>query len=258
MIILIFLGIIQGLAEFLPVSSSGHLALLETVFHFNQTQKLSYTAFLHIGTALALIYFFRKKIIDIFTKLFSKNIQQKKDNFSLIIKIIIGTIPIGVIGYLAQDKIDLLFNKPIFSAIFLIITGVILYSTRFTRATKMQVSYLDAILIGIAQAIALLPGISRSGITISLALLLGLSQTEGFEFSFLLSIPAVIGANILMFKDVSINLDRIKTMLAIAVPFIVGVLALRILKSIIIKKHFHNFAYYCWLVGLLAIILIVL
>ncbi len=113
-LLLIFLGIVQGLTEFLPVSSSGHLALLESVFRFSQNQRLSYTAFLHLGTVLALLFFFRKRIYSIFVNLFNvKDLLHQKDSLFLISKIIIGTIPAGIVGYFARDKIDLIFNKPI-------------------------------------------------------------------------------------------------------------------------------------------------
>ena len=257
-IILIFLSVVQGLAEFLPVSSSGHLALLESVFRFSQNQRLSYTAFLHLGTVLALLFSFRIKIYSIFTNLFNpKDSLQQKDSLSLVLKIIIGTIPAGIVGYLAKDKIDQVFNQPIYSAVFLIITGLILFTTRFSQERKLKITYSDALLIGIAQAIALLPGISRSGATISIALLLGLSRVDGFEFSFLLSIPAVLGANILMFKDLSCDFSIAFIILAIAVPFIIGLVALKLLKNIVIKKQFHNFAYYCWIIGIVATVIII-
>jgi undecaprenyl-diphosphatase len=256
-LILILLGLVQGLTEFLPVSSSGHLALLESIFRFNETQRLSYTAFLHLGTILALIFFFRMKIYSILSNLFKpKYREQNQESVSLILKIILGTIPAAIVGFFARDKIDLIFNKPIYSAVFLIITGIILFITKFSKETKSKVSYSDAILIGTAQAIALLPGISRSGATISIALLLGLSRTDGFEFSFLLSIPAVIGANILMFKDILINLDIVTLILAIAVPFIIGLFALKLLRNFVLKKQLHYFSYYCWILGIIALLII--
>lgn len=258
-LILIFLAIIQGLTEFLPVSSSGHLALLESLFRFSENQRLSHTAFLHLGTILALIFFFRKKIYSILSNLFKpKDREQNQESVSLILKIILGTIPAAIVGFLAKDKIDLIFNKPIYSAVFLIVTGIILYITKFSKEIKSKVSYSDAILIGTAQAIALLPGISRSGATISIALLLGLSRTDGFEFSFLLSIPAVIGANILMFKDISLNFDLLTLILAITIPFIIGLLALKLLRNLVLKKQLHYFSYYCWIVGLIAVLIILL
>jgi undecaprenyl-diphosphatase len=257
-IILIFLGIIQGLTEFLPVSSSGHLALLESIFRFNQSQRLSYTAFLHLGTVLALLFYFRKRIFEILADLFiSKDLLHKKESLSLIFKIIIGTIPAVIVGYFLKDKIDTAFIEPIYSAVFLIITGIILFTTKFSRETKNKVSYSDAILIGCAQAVALLPGISRSGATISIALLLGLSRADGFEFSFLLSIPAVLGANLLMLKDLPPNLSISFLILAIVIPFAVGLVALKLLRNIILKKQFHNFAYYCWVIGILATVIII-
>jgi undecaprenyl-diphosphatase len=258
-IILIVLGIVQGLAEFLPVSSSGHLALLENLFHLSESQRLSYTAFLHLGTTLALLFYFRKKVYDVIVNSFNHSGQnEQKQSIKLILFIIIGTIPAGIIGYLAKDKIDLVFQTPIYSAVFLLITGVILFLTKFAQEKNSNLSYKDAILIGFAQAIALLPGISRSGATISIALFIGLTTASAFEFSFLLSIPAVIGANILLLKNISSHLTLLNLILSIAVPFIIGILALEILKKIVIRKKLYYFAYYCWAIGLLAILLILI
>jgi undecaprenyl-diphosphatase len=256
-LLLIFLGIVQGLTEFLPVSSSAHLALLQSVFRFSESQRLSYAAFLHLGTTLAIVFFFRQKIYEIFVNLFKRNDQgQQKDSLSLILMIIIGTIPVAILGYLAKDKINQVFDQPIYSAIFLFVTGVILFTTKFAKEHKSRASFSDALLIGIAQAIALLPGISRSGITISTALLLGLSRENGFEFSFLLSIPAVIGANILELKELSIHFSKIHLILALILPFISGLIALRLLKSFVIRKQLYYFSYYCWILGIVALIII--
>jgi undecaprenyl-diphosphatase len=254
-IIILILGIVQGLTEFLPVSSSGHLVLLEYLFHFSQSQALSYTAFLHFGTTLALLYFFKKRIFSIINNLFYYNGHElQKNDVKLVLMIIIATIPAALVGLFAQTQIEQVFQNPIYSAVFLLVTGLILFFTKFAREKNTKINFAYAIIIGIVQAIAILPGISRSGITISTALLLGLSREQSFEFSFLLSIPAIIGANILLLKDVSFNLSAVNMILSIAVPFFAGILALYILKKFVISRRFYYFAFYCWLVGIITII----
>ncbi|MCX7785989.1 MAG: undecaprenyl-diphosphate phosphatase [candidate division WOR-3 bacterium] len=253
---LILLSIIQGLTEFLPISSSGHLALIEHLVKFSETQRMTYTAFLHLGTTLALIIFFAQRIGEIFKFTFQKQDKQRqKENISLIVAIIIGTFPIAIIGLITKNSIDLLFKNPIYALFFLIVTGCILFLTRFAKEKKTKTNYLDALLIGIAQAIALLPGISRSGLTISIALFLGIAREESFEFSFLLSIPAVIGANILVLKDITTNLALIPFSVTIIFSCISGIIALSILRKIVIKKQIHKFAYYCWILGCAGLIL---
>ncbi|MEO0076195.1 MAG: undecaprenyl-diphosphate phosphatase [candidate division WOR-3 bacterium] len=255
-LLLLILAIIQGLTEFLPVSSSGHLVFLENLLPMS-AQKLTITAFLHLGTTLSLLFYFRKKISEIILGIFNRyGTEQQRINLHLILKIIIGTIPITILGLLLKDKIDLMFTRPVYVAIFLFITGILLFLTRFAKPTRTHISYSLALIIGCAQAIALLPGISRSGITIAIALLLGLNRTDSFEFSFLLSIPAVIGANILIFKDLTGNLNLINSIIAIITTFIIGLLALRLLKSVVIKNRLHYFAYYCWLIAIITTIII--
>ncbi|MCI0472848.1 MAG: undecaprenyl-diphosphate phosphatase [Ignavibacteria bacterium] len=254
-LIILILGIVQGLTEFLPVSSSGHLVLLEHVFQFSPAQALSYTAFLHLGTTLALLYFFKKRIFSINNNLFYYNGHElQKQDVKLVLMIIIATIPAGLVGLFAQTQIEQIFAKPLYSAVFLLVTGLILFFTRFSKEKNIKLNYSSALLIGIAQAVAILPGISRSGTTISIALLLGLSRETSFEFSFLLSVPAIIGANILLFKNMSFNMSAFNMLLSIIVPFLFGLLALYLLKKLVINKKFFYFAYYCWIIGIIAII----
>lgn len=257
LIVLFVLGIVQGLAEFLPISSSGHLALLEHLFHLSQSQRLSYTAFFHLGTFLALLFYFRKKIYYLITDTFNYTSREKqKVSLKTILLIIVGTIPIGIVGHLLKNQIDTSFQNPLYSAIFLLITGVVLFLTKFSKEIKTDINYSDAVLIGLAQAIAVFPGISRSGATISIALFLGLPSEKSFEFSFLLSIPAVLGANILLLKDISFNLSTLTIVFSLIIPFIVGIISLSLLQKIVIAKRLYYFSYYCWLVGIIALLLL--
>lgn len=252
----ILLGILQGLTEFLPISSSAHLVFAEQLLELTANIRLSYTAFLHLGTTLALLIFFGKRIIQIIGSIFAPNMIQRQTNLILLLYIIIGSIPAALVGLLFKDKIELTFAQPVYPAIFLIITGLLLLSTHLVKSRLKEITLMTAIVIGIAQAVALLPGISRSGATIATALLLGISSYDAFEFSFLLSIPAVLGANILTFKDLSnatISIPAI--VIGILISALTGLLALLLLKQLVLKRKLHYFGIYCIAISILALII---
>lgn len=251
----ILLGIIQGLTEFLPISSSAHLVFAEQLLKLSANIRLSYDAFLHLGTLIALLIFFGKRIIQIIGSFFAKERIESRANLILILYIIIGSIPAGIIGLLFKAKIEITFANPVFPAIFLIFTGLLLFATEFFQSKEKKLNFTLAIIIGIAQAIALLPGISRSGTTIATALLLGMSGFEAFEFSFLLSIPAVIGANLFTFKDLSNTAIPGPTIiLGVLIAAIVGLLALTWLKKLVLRRKLFYFGFYCIAVAILALI----
>src|SRR3989344_250669 len=173
----IILSIIQGITEWFPVSSSGHLAIAQNFFGF---QNLSYDIFLHFASLFAILFLFKRNIL----KLLSFN----KESLEYIILIIIAIIPAGVIGFYFSDSIEKLFSNMIYLGIFFILSGVIIYSTKFSKEDKSEINRLDAFFIGILQAIAIMPGISRSGMTISAGLFRGISKNSAIRFSFLTSI----------------------------------------------------------------------
>jgi undecaprenyl-diphosphatase len=244
----IVLGIIQGLTEFLPISSSAHLIIFPHFFGWEK-HNIAYDVFLHFGTLLSLILFFRKEIIEKFR------------NFKFLFFIILGSVPIAISGLLFKDFFESFFENIKFTGLFLIITGFILFSTKFAKEGNKEIdgiNFLDVIFIGIAQSIGILPGISRSGITISSGILRGLKREFAFEFSFLLSIPAVLGANLLKFKDFLeappwiITYREIFT--GVLSAGISGYLALFILSKIVKFKRLQIFSYYLWSVGILIFI----
>jgi undecaprenyl-diphosphatase len=254
----ILLGIIQGLTEFLPISSSAHLVFAEQLLKLTPNIRLSYSAFLHLGTTLALLIFFGKRISQIIGSVFAKDRIESRTNLLLILYIIIGSIPAAIIGFLFKDKIEFTFVHPMYPAIFLIFTGALLFATKLVKSHDRKLNLIVAILIGVAQAIALLPGISRSGSTIAAALLLGLSSFEAFEFSFLLSIPAVIGANLFTFKDLSnASISGSLIIPGILISAITGLLALRLLKNLVLRKRLYYFGFYCIILSILALIFLV-
>jgi undecaprenyl-diphosphatase len=250
----LILGIVQGLTEFLPVSSSAHLTFAEQLFKFPADGRLSYDVLLHLGTTLALLVFFGRRIVQIVAGLFSADTPTRKTNWNLVLVIAVGTVPAGVIGYLVRHKIDTVFADVRYSAAFLLVTGVMLFLTRKRDGQRTSITWQDGLIIGAAQAIALLPGISRSGSTIAAALFIGLARPEAFEFSFLLSIPAVLGAGLLKLKDSPLLHSGVMSDPAAAIGFgascLVGLLALFLVRKILLQRRFWMFSIYCWAMGL--------
>jgi len=248
------LGAIQGLTEFLPVSSSGHLVLFQNLLGYKEPELLLDTT-LHLGTLTAVfIYFYSdlKKIASDTIKL-----DGKSPNVNLLIWILVASIPTGLIGLIFRHPLEALFHDSYKVGIMLITTGFILLTTRLIRFAKkasLTVGLLPALAIGIAQGIAIIPGISRSGITIACALIIGLERELAGRFSFLLSIPAIIGAALLQLKGEEIARVGIASLGAgFLAAALVGLLALKLLMGMVRQGHLHYFAPYCWLAGIVTI-----
>ncbi|MCQ2419256.1 MAG: undecaprenyl-diphosphate phosphatase [Clostridia bacterium] len=266
----IVLGIIQGVAELLPISSSGHLKIFENLMNLPNVEKLLFfDVMLHFGTLIAVFAAYWKDIVVIFNELLEmvhlrKPPRGKKKDVStrrMILMLIAATLPLAL--YLIyKDFIETLGASLLFVGLMLLVNGVILYiSDRFSYGKKdvKKMTLLDAILIGVAQAFAPLPGISRSGITITTGMVRGLEREYAVKFSFLLSIPAVLGATILELIDAfKGGLDSgliVPCLIGIVVSAAVGYAAIRLLKFITQRNAFGKFAYYCWGAGLVALIL---
>ncbi len=255
----IFLGVVQGLTEFLPVSSSGHLVFFQSLFGMKEPQ-LFFDVMLHLGTLLAVVVYFRSDIWKIaqgmgaILKRSHKNLPQVK----LFLWIIVATIPTGLIGIFFKDWFESLFSKPKVVGIMLLITGLVLFLTRWVKKegrTIEKMNWMDSIIIGIAQGIAIIPGISRSGATISTGLFCGLNRELSGKFSFLLSIPAILGATFLESHKIGSSLEVQIGLLGMAVAFLVGIFSLTLLTKIIKMGKIFNFSYYCCGMGILMIIL---
>lgn len=252
----IILGIIQGLTEFLPVSSSGHLELGKAILGDNSVpeESLLFTVVLHFATALSTIAIFRKDIIEIIRGIlkFKKN---EETLFSL--KIIISMIPAVVVGLFFEEQLEQLFGGNImFVGMMLIITAVLLWFADKAKNTLKSVSSSNAFIIGIAQAIAMLPGISRSGATISTSVLLGNDKTKAARFSFLMVIPLIFGkiAKDILSGDLSFSSENsIPIALGFVSAFVSGLFACTWMISLVKKSKLTYFAVYCTIVGLLAI-----
>lgn len=265
----IILGIVQGLTEFLPISSSGHLIIFQHLFGMEEPE-LFFDICVHIGTLVAVIIYFWKDLWSIITALIKGTVPfllrkvsfketYNDPNIKLAILIIIGTVPTGIIGVLLKKISDQLFSSLIIVGCMLLITGLLLWSTRWIKKQSKGIkefSIKNAVVIGTIQGMAIAPGISRSGSTIAIGLFLGLSRETAARYSFLLSIPAILGALVLILKDVTtISTISINAALIGGVTScIVGYLSLKLLVYIVKKGQMHLFAPYCWIMGGLALV----
>lgn len=252
----IILGIIQGLTEFLPVSSSGHLELGKAILGDDSIpeESLLFTVVLHFATALSTIVVFRKDVLDIFKGLFQFKWNEEA-KFAL--KIIISMIPAAIVGFFLEDFMEVFFDGAIIIVgIMLIVTAVLLYLADMAKTTEKDVSFRSAFVIGLAQAVAMLPGISRSGATISTSVLLGIDKTKSARFSFLMVVPLIFGkvAKDILGGELSFESTQMAAMGAgFAAAFIAGLFACTWMIQLVKKSKLSYFAIYCLVVGLIAI-----
>ncbi len=244
------MGIVQGITEFLPISSSGHLVLLQKMFGIKEP-PIFFDTLIHFATILAVIFYLRKEIWSVLKGL------NKKENQRLVLLILLATIPAVVVGFSMKDEIDEIFNSLSLLAVSFLITALILFLTKFFENGKKnleKLSWLDSLLIGIFQALAILPGVSRSGGTISAGFFRGLDRTSAFKFSFLMAVPVILGAMVLQLAYVDINSLRnnlIQNFLGFAAALISGFLSLKLLEVITIKGKFHYFSFYCLVLSII-------
>jgi len=252
----LILGIIQGLTEFLPVSSSGHLELSKSILGDNSVpaESLLFTVTVHAATALSTLIVFRKDVLQIIKGLFA---FQKNEELLFSLKVILSMIPAAVVGVLFNDEIEMLFGgQSLLVGAMLIITGLLLFLADKAKNTSKNVSFGNAMIIGIAQAIAILPGISRSGSTIATSVLLGVDREKAARFSFLMVVPLILGkmAKDLLDGNVAAQSDKLFVlMIAFFAAFITGLFACKWMISLVRKSQLRYFAYYCFAVGALAI-----
>ena len=252
----VILGIIQGFTEFLPISSSGQLELAKVLLgdHSVPEQSLLLTVTLHAATALSTIVVFRKDILWILKGLFSPSWNEEK---SFAFKIVISMIPAAAAGILLESEIETFFNHQILLVgAMLILTGVLLLLADRARKTERKVSYLDALMVGAAQAVAILPGLSRSGATISTSVLLGIDREKAARFSFLMVVPLILGK---MAKDLmggEFTQDAVNgpaLLVGFAAAFICGYIACAWMIRLVKNSKLTYFSIYCWIVGIIAI-----
>ena len=241
------LGIVQGLTEYFPVSSSGHLVLVQELLGFNHS-GLIFEIVVHLGSLLAVVIYFRNRLKEMLISVFSMKPSPPRTYVGYLI---LATIPAVIVGLSLEDFFDRMFNSPHFTSIFLLVTGLILFSTRFAQRGNNQVSRPTSLIIGLAQACAILPGVSRSGSTISAGIWTRVEPAKAAEFSFLLSIPAIAGAAVLKSKEFStLSSDMAGPyFLGFIFSFIFSLAAIHWILAIIRKGRLDIFAYYCFAAG---------
>ena len=252
----IVLGIIQGLTEFLPVSSSGHLELAKAILGDTSVpeESLTFTVVLHFATALSTLVIFRKEVVEIFKGLFQFKWNEEL-KFSL--KIIVSMIPAVIIGLLFEEQLEAFFGgKILLVGIMLLVTAVLLLLADKAKITNKKVSFLNAIIIGISQAIAMLPGISRSGATISTSVLLGIDRTKAARFSFLMVVPLIFGkiGKDLLSGDLNLQSSEVIPISAgFIAAFLAGLFACKWMIALVKKSKLSYFSLYCAIIGSIAI-----
>ena len=260
----IIIGIVQGLTEFLPVSSSAHLVFIQNILGVESS--LAFDTFLHLGTLIAVLWFFRYDIIKMIRSWISSVQDLIQGRFRegfyadpykrLAWYVILATIPVALVGVLFEDAVDALFAGALYvPAFFLFVTGTILYlSQRMASGniTMDNISKKEALWMGLGQACAILPGLSRSGTTIAAGLTIGLEKEFAAKFSFIISIPAILGAFVLQAKDIGSAMDAnfLPVLLGFIAAIIAGYLAIKWMLDLIKNRSLDIFAYYCWIVGI--------
>ncbi len=267
----IILGLVQGVAEFLPISSSGHLSLFQHFFQLTDVEHdhMFFDVLLHLGTLVAVFFAYRRDIGELLREFFSMIHLRKLPQGQtpdiparrMILMIIVATLPLLLV-FPIKDRVELLYQNTFFIAFALMLTGTLLFvSDRMPRGHKTAgtATMTDALLVGLAQAVAVVPGLSRSGTTISAGMARGFDRTYAVKFSFLMSIPAVLGANILSIVDaVKTGIDPSLLpmyLVGVVVAMVSGYASISLLRFIARKGRFGGFAYYCWGAGLVTLIL---
>jgi undecaprenyl-diphosphatase len=252
----IILGIIQGLTEFLPVSSSGHLEIFKALLSEEKlaNESLLMTVVLHFATACSTIVIFKEEIIKIIVGLFS---FKNNASFWFSVKIIVSMIPAALVGFFFESEIELLFNGNLMVVgLMLILTGLLLFGADKAKFSNKNVNLKSAFIIGLAQAIAIIPGISRSGATISTAVLLGIDKGNAAKFSFLMVVPLILGK---VMKDLlssdSLIYDQSPTPLIVGFffAFITGIIACKWMIKLVKNSQLKYFSFYCFIIGVCAI-----
>jgi len=265
----IILGIVQGLTEFLPVSSSGHLILFQNMFGLHEPE-LFFDVCLHVGTLIAVICVYYKDLLDMVMSIFKAlprlirkecSIPElyRTPEIKMAVFIVLGSVPTAVIGLMLNKIADRIFSSIVIVGAMLLITGTFLWASRYIKKPGTSVtgfSLKGALIIGFIQGCAVMPGISRSGSTIVMGQFLGLNRETAAKFSFLLCIPAIFGAALLKFKETlessQVAIDQ-AVILGTVTSFVIGYIALRVLIHLVKQGRLYAFAPYCWIIGLLAL-----
>lgn len=238
------LAVIQGLTEFLPVSSSGHLALA-SAFMSIPAGSVAFEVVLHLGTLVAVLLVYGKDLLAIAGGL----VRGRRESTATLLSLVVASIPAGITGILLSEGIETVFGMPLTVSLLMLLTGTVLFLTKFSPVGKGAPGTGRGLFIGLFQAIAVLPGVSRSGMTISAGLFRGVDRAEAARFSFLLSVPAILGAAVLELPEAEWDTSVGVLLAGFAVSAAVGYGALRTLLRFVRAGALHRFCWYCWAVG---------
>ncbi|MCH7976115.1 MAG: undecaprenyl-diphosphate phosphatase [Bacteroidetes bacterium] len=275
----VILGLVQGLAEFLPISSSGHLVLGQHILGLSETASgdITFEVFVHFGTALSILTVYGKRVLRILKDLFGAitkprsigasipagTVDSERGGEEASVRIsayvLLSMIPTGIVYVLFKDQLEAAFSDPRLVCMMLIVTGVLLLLTRLRPNPSGVLSPLKAVVVGIAQAFAMIPGISRSGSTICTAIYMNVDRKEAADFSFLMLLPVIIGATLLKALDMmetGISIDILPLVLGTFVAYASGIFAIRAVVILIQRRSLQYFAFYCFAVGILGLVLI--
>jgi undecaprenyl-diphosphatase len=251
-----FLGLIQGLAEWLPISSTAHLKIAE--HYLGLTATPLFNLILHLGTLIVVVFYFRTEVKNILSALAHANF--KSEYGKMIPLIIAATIPTAIIGLLYVKYLEDTPGQLLTIGITFIIGATLVYTSKLGKENTENITYPIAVIMGIAQGLAIFPGLSRSGATISIALLVGLKREKAFKFSFLLSIPAVLGDTLVeAYKTrgqiATSGIGSTELLVGVVIAMVAGYVAIKLISKVVATKKFHYFAFYTWLLGAALIIL---
>ena len=263
----LLLGLLQGVTEFLPVSSSGHLALARALLGRELMPGITFEIVVHFGSFCSIVVYFRARIAEIIRDLFAsfsidgiktkRYFHDRNTRFSMII--FLSMIPAVIVGFTLKDPIEALFLNPVVVSFMLLVTGTLLFFTRFVKNPEKEVDIWRGLLMGVAQAFAIIPGISRSGSTISVGLFSGINRDSVANFSFLMVLPVLAGAMLLEVIEImeqGIESAAVFNLIAgFLASFISGYIALKYLIILLKREKFHYFAFYCWAVGIAGLLI---
>jgi undecaprenyl-diphosphatase len=253
----VILGLLQGVTEFLPVSSDGHLAVLYHLFDLDLRSRLPFVVMLHGATALAMLVFFAPTIGRLLNGLWHREPERRRASWRTVLFIAGASIPAGVVGVLLGERLESVFSTPLLIGLMLLVSGGVVFGTRYEYGGAATLTWWRALLVGLAQAVGIIPAISRSGATIATGMYVGLRREEAFEFSFLLAIPAIVGAFMLQVRKLDMAAVRpLPLASGLVVAFGCGLAALYLLRKAVVGRRLHWFAYYCWAAGLAVILLV--
>lgn len=262
LLLALFLGLLQGFTEFLPISSSGHLVLAQELLPGFSQPGVLFDVTLHIGTLVAVCLYFWRDLWNLLLSVFSPRHTEAKDNRRLLWLLVVGSIPTAIIGLLFRKQFEAMFNDLFAAGIWFLITGLLLFVTDRVSAPGRQLAAMrvrDAVIIGVAQGLAIIPALSRSGSTIAAGVFLGLDRALLVRYSFLLSIPAVAGAFVLQLithrHEAFHRADLLPYGIGTLAALVVGYWSIDVLLNMTRSRRLSLFAYYCWAIGVVTLII---